>query len=65
MYTLITLNAIFAGIIFGLGYGLFKAERRFQKIQEATFKVYKNADEKPHKELLDEFLIDVWNAMYK
>ena len=65
MYALITLNAILFGIIFGLIFGLVRTERRFQKIQEASLKVYLNTDEKPSDKLLDEFLIDIWNAMYK
>lgn len=65
MYTLIILNAILAGIVFGLGYGLFKTERRFQKIQDATLKVYLNAEKKSYEDLTNELLMDIWNAMYK
>ena len=65
MYTHIILDAILAGIIFGLGYGLFKTERRFQKIHEATLKVHLNPEKKSYEELMDELLKDIWIAMYK
>ncbi len=65
MYTLVTTIAILAGIIFGLGYGLFNAERRFSKIQNAVLKVYLNPDEKPSDKLLDDLITDIWFAMYK
>lgn len=65
MYILITITAIQFGLIFGLIFGLVKNESRFKKIQEATFKVYLNAEKKPYEDLMNELLKDIWNAMYK
>ncbi len=45
-------------------YRNFKAQQRFDRIQEAVNKAYENADPKLDHTILDELLKDIWNAMY-